>query len=137
MLELEEETERLTGLRNQLWDGLKQRLGEFQLCGPALDETDEVGNPLRLPGNLDFALGNVDGEALLLAMGNLAISTGAACASTDSGPSHVLLALGMSEDLARSSLRFGLGRFNTTEEVEIACQTVAEKVHELRKFTAG
>lgn len=135
--EMPTESARQTALRDQLWTGLTERLGELQLCGPALDETDANGKPLRLPGNLDFALGDVDGEALLLAMGNLAVSTGAACASSDPGPSHVLLALGMSEDLARSSLRFGLGRFNTTEEVEIACQTVAEKVNELRQFTSA
>ena len=135
--EMPQESTRLRELRNQLWTGLTEQLGDLQLCGPALEETDKAGDSRRLPGNLNFALGDIDGEALLLAMGNLAISTGATCASADPGPSHVLLALGMGKDLARSSLRFGLGRFNTAEEVEIASQTVAEKVNELRQFTAG
>jgi cysteine desulfurase len=87
---------------------------------------------LRLPGNLDVAFGNVDGEALLLAMGNLAVSSGAACSSTDPSPSHVLIALGLNEDLARSTLRFGLGRFNTEEEVESAAEIVAAAVERLR-----
>ena len=131
------ESERLLKLRNQLWTNLTQRLGPLQICGPELDQTDANDGLLRLPGNLIFALGDVDGEALLLAMGKLAISTGAACASTDPGPSHVLLALGMSDDLARSSLRFGLGRFNTPQEVDLAAETVAAKVAELRQFAAN
>ena len=71
-------------------------------------------------------------EARLLAMRDLAVSSGAACSSTDPSPSHVLLALGLSEDLARSTLRFGLGRFNTAAEVEIAAETVAAAVERLR-----
>lgn len=101
------------------------------LCGPAFEGE---GAALRLPGNLDVAFGNVDGEALLLAMDGLAVSSGAACSSTDPGPSHVLLALGMSEDLARSTLRFGLGRFNTAAEVDGAVATVVEAVERLRKM---
>jgi cysteine desulfurase len=66
--------------------------------------------------------------------GKLAVSSGAACSSSDPGPSHVLLALGMSEDLARSTLRFGLGRFNTPEDVAFAAETVAAAVRQLREF---
>ncbi len=135
--EMGDESRRLASLRNRLWHGLGERLGEIQLGGPALDEADAAGNPLRLPGNLNLALGDVDGEALLLSMERLAISTGATCASTDPGPSHVLLALGMSDDLARSSLRFGLGRFNTSAEVESAIEVVAAGVGRLRHFTQG
>ena len=132
--EMADESCRLAALRDRLWHGLRERLGEIQLGGPTLDEADAVGCPLRLPGNLNLALGDVDGEALLLSMGNLALSTGATCSSTDPGPSHVLLALGMSEDLARSSLRFGLGRFNTAAEVETAIETVAVHVDRLRQL---
>ena len=131
-LEMASEIERLTELRNRLWKLLRDRIQGIELCGPALDERTPIGGPLRLPGNLDVAFGNVDGEALLLAMGNLAVSSGAACSSTDPSPSHVLLALGLSEDLARSTLRFGLGRFNTAAEVEIAAETVAAAVGRLR-----
>jgi cysteine desulfurase len=130
--EMADESRRLAALRDRLWHGLRERLGEIQLGGPMLDEADT--GILRLPGNLNLALGDVDGEALLLSMGNLALSTGATCSSTDPGPSHVLLALGMSEDLARSSLRFGLGRFNTAAEVEIAIETVAVHVDRLRQL---
>ena len=134
--ELESEPARLADLRNQLWQGLSEQLGPLQLCGPQLDATDSAGDLLRLPGNLNLALGDVDGEALLMAVGNLALSTGAACASTAPGPSHVLLALGMSEDAARSSLRFGLGRFNTATDVEVACESIHRGVAQLRKFSA-
>lgn len=134
LAELGDESRRIAALRDRLWHGLRERLGEIQLGGPALDEVDAADNPLRLPGNLNLALGDIDGEALLLSMNNLAISTGATCASTDPGPSHVLLALGMSDDLARSSLRFGLGRFNTPAEVESALDMVAVSVDRLRRF---
>lgn len=130
--ELPEETERLAELRNRLAAQLLTQLADVQLCGPSLDARSEDGLPLRLPGNLNVSFGNVDGEALLLAMGNLAVSSGAACTSTDTGPSHVLLALGISADGARSSLRFGLGRFNTVEEVDNAAARVVRAVAQLR-----
>ena len=128
------EMERLGDLRNRLWMRLKQLVDRVELCGPTLDDESNSRNALRLPGNLDVAFGGVDGEALLLAMGDLAVSSGAACSSTDPGPSHVLLALGMSEDLARSTLRFGLGRFNTPADVEFAAETVAAAVRRLRQL---
>jgi cysteine desulfurase len=132
--EMPAEPARLLAMRNQLWKQLNDGVDNLQLCGPALEETYNPIMALRLPGNLDVAFGNVDGEALLLAMGDLAVSSGAACSSTDSGPSHVLLALGMTEDLARSTLRFGLGRFNTASEVDIAAATVTNAVNRLRKL---
>ncbi|MBL9162981.1 MAG: cysteine desulfurase [Planctomycetaceae bacterium] len=130
--ELPTEMKRLTEMRNQLWVRLQTRIAGVELCGPGLDERAVGGGPLRLPGNLDVAFGDVDGEALLLAMGNLAVSSGAACSSTDPSPSHVLLSLGLTEDLARSTLRFGFGRFNVASEVEIAAETVAGAVERLR-----
>lgn len=132
--ELPAEMERLAKLRNRLWHLLAERIEGAELCGPAFEGRSPGGGPLRLPGNLDVAFGNVDGEALLLAMGNLAVSSGAACSSTDPSPSHVLLALGLSEDLARSTLRFGLGRFSTMAEVESAAETVAAAVARLREL---
>jgi cysteine desulfurase len=84
---------------------------------------------------LNVSFGNVDGEALLLAMGSLALSSGAACTSTDPGPSHVLRAIGLSEDAARSSLRFGLGRFNTMADIDFAIGRVGQAVKRLRKLT--
>lgn len=130
--ELPAEMSRLTELRDELAAKICGQLNDVQLCGPALDQRYEDGTPLRLPGNLDLSFGNVDGEALLLAMGNLAVSSGAACSSTDPAPSHVLLALGLSEDAARSSLRFGLGRFNTPNDVQLAAERVIRAVVHLR-----
>ncbi len=134
LTELPTEAQRQTALRSRLWNGLCDRLGKLQLCGPAFDEHDTLGQPLRLSGNLNFALGDVDGEAILLAIKNIAISSGATCASTDPGPSHVLLALGMTNDLARSSLRIGLGRFNTETEVDLAIEAITQSVENLRKM---
>jgi cysteine desulfurase len=126
------EMARLVMLRNQLKNELDQRVGDLELCGPALDGVYNLRHTLRLPGNLNIAFRNVDGEALLMNMKNLAVSSGATCSSTEPGPSHVLLALGMTEDLARSTLRFGLGRFNTDEDVELAAQAVSAAVCHLR-----
>ena len=132
--DLPHEMSRLAALRDRLWGELQSRIENIELCGPALDEQYPDGTPLRLPGNLDVTFGNVDGEALLMRMGNLAVSSGAACSSTDPEPSHVLRALGLSPDAARASLRFGLGRFSTADEVLAAATTVAAAVHELRSL---
>ncbi len=134
--ELSTEMKRLAELRNKLAAGLFDQLDDVHLCGPELSGAFANGLPLRLPNNLNLSFGNVDGEALLLAMGNLAVSSGAACTSTDPGPSHVLRALGFSEDAARSSLRFGLGRFNTTADVDFAVERVVQAVRQLRKLTS-
>ncbi len=130
--EMGHEQARLAELRQRLFDGLNRNVSGIELCGP--DWRPSENHHLRLPGNLNVAFGNVDGEALLLEMGNLAASSGATCSSHEPGPSHVLLALGLSEDLARSSLRFGLGRFNTVAEVDAAVQIVSEAVEMLRKL---
>ncbi|MBX3427481.1 MAG: cysteine desulfurase [Pirellulales bacterium] len=130
--DLAAEMSRLSGLRQRLWDALRARLDGIELCGPALDALDAAGRPLRLPGNLDVAFGDVDGEALLLAMPELAVSTGAACSSAEPAPSHVLTALGLSEDRARSTLRFGLGRFTTADEIDRAAAMVVAAVDRLR-----
>jgi cysteine desulfurase len=132
--EMAAEVNRITLLRDELAAALVGLLGTVQLCGPALDEVYDDDRPLRLPGNLNVSFGNVDGEALLLAMGNLAVSSGAACTSVDSEPSHVLRAIGLDDDQARSSLRFGLGRFTTEAEIGSAAKRVASAVKELRRL---
>jgi cysteine desulfurase len=132
--DLPKEMQRLATFRDTLAAALFDQLTDIQLCGPNLMAGRTDGLPLRLPGNLNVSFGNVDGEALLLAMGNLAVSSGAACTSTDSEPSHVLRALGLTGDQARSSLRFGLGRFNTGGDVEFAIERVVEAVRQLRKL---
>jgi cysteine desulfurase len=132
--EMPREQERLSMLRDVLARNLTDELGDVALCGPSLSLRCADGRPMRLPGNLNLSFGNVDGEALLLAMGDLAVSSGAACTAMDTGPSHVLLALGLTEDAARSSLRFGLGRFTTEGDISFATERVVKAVRELRKL---
>ncbi|MEX0939400.1 MAG: aminotransferase class V-fold PLP-dependent enzyme [Pirellulales bacterium] len=129
--ELPAETQRLRALRGRLMDGLAGRLADVTLNGPALDQP-----AWRLPGNLNVSFGYVDGEALLMSMGNLAVSSGAACTSADPEPSHVLRALGLNDGLTRSSLRFGLGRFNTDQDVDFAIEAVSEAVGRLRRMSS-
>lgn len=129
--EMEVEAERLRELRAKLWSGLCERISGLHLNGPDLSQDDA-----RLAGNLNFAVEQVDGEALMMNVREIAVSSGAACTSANPQPSHVLRAIGLSEDLTRSSLRFGLGRFNTTQEVEFAVDVVASAVDKLRKLIA-
>jgi cysteine desulfurase len=129
--ELPAETGRLTELRNRLFAGLESRLRGVSLNGPALDRPG-----WRLPGNLNASFAYVDGEALMMSLKQIAVSSGSACTSADPEPSHVLRALGLGDDLTRSSLRFGLGRFNTVEEVDFAVDAVADAVVRLRKLSS-
>jgi cysteine desulfurase len=78
----------------------------------------------------------VDGESLMMSMGNLAVSSGSACTSANPEPSHVLQALGLPDDDVRCSLRFGVGRFNTTEEIDFAVETVQDAVQRLRQLSS-
>ena len=136
--ELPTEMQRLAALRDRLAAEIyRPNSTTSSSAAPRSTQRYDDGTPLRLPGNLNLSFGNVDGEALLLAMGNLAVSSGAACTSTDPEPSHVLRALGLSEDAARSSLRFGLGRFNTTADVDFAAERVVGAVRELRKLASS
>jgi cysteine desulfurase len=91
---------------------------------------------MRLPGNLNLAFRFVQGEALLLEIKDLAVSSGAACTSANPEPSHVLRALGLDEDLTKASLRFGLGRFNTEKEVDFAIEQVSAAVVKLRRLSS-
>jgi len=117
------EAQRLTALRERLWIAITARLDHVHLNG----------HPTRrLPGNLNTSFGFVDGESLLMSLKEMAVSSGAACTSASMQPSHVLRAMGLTEDLANSSLRFGLGRGNTEEEVEYVCDRVVEQVTRLR-----
>lgn len=134
--EMPAEMTRLAELRERLFAGLTRELTEVTLNGPPLDAVADDGLPRRLPGNLNTSFAYVDGEALMMSMGALAVSSGSACTSANPEPSHVLRALGMSEDEVRSSLRFGLGRFNTEAEVDAAIEMVAEAVVRLRKMSS-
>jgi cysteine desulfurase len=86
----------------------------------------------RLAGNLNISIEGVDGDALMTGLNKIAVSSGSACTSTDPEPSHVLRAIGRDENLARASLRFGVGRFTTAEEIDFAIRHVAEVVDRLR-----
>jgi cysteine desulfurase len=130
LAEMPAEGRRLAGLRNRLAGRLMGELEGVTLNGPPL----EPG--VRLNNNLNLSFGSVDGEALMMAMKHLAVSSGSACTSANPEPSHVLRALGLSEDLTRASLRFGLGRFTTEADIDFAVEAVAEAVHRLRKLSS-
>jgi cysteine desulfurase len=123
-----EEAARLLALRERLHEGIAERVEAIQLNGHPT---------LRLPGNLNLSFAYVDGEALMMAMRDVAVSSGAACTSAEPEPSHVLLAMGLDEEMARASLRFGLGRFTTAEEIDFAIGAVTEAVGRLRPLSAA
>ncbi len=119
----ETESQRIQDLRDRLWQQL-QSLDGIHLNGHATQ---------RLPGNLNISVEGVDGQALLLGIQSFAaVSSGSACASAKSAPSHVLTALGRSPELAYASIRFGIGRFNTVAEVDRVAARVIETVQALR-----
>lgn len=126
--ERDTENARLAQLRARLWEQLSQLPG-VHLNGPALDEP-----ALRLAGNLNVSFEGVDGAALMMGVTQVAVSSGSACTTANPEPSHVLRALGLPDALVRASLRFGLGRFNTAEEIDTAAAHVAEVVQRLRSL---
>ncbi len=123
------EANRLHGLRNRLYDALENRLDGVRLNGPDLALAD-----LRLAGNLNVSFEGVDGDALMAGIEGIAVSSGSACTSTDPRPSHVLLAMGRSDALAKASLRFGLGRFNTAADIDLAADAVSAAIGRLRSI---
>lgn len=122
-----EESCRTTGLRNRLRDKLLESLDDVAING-SMEH--------RLPGNLNVSFAGVEGEELLTALDDIALSSGAACTSAHIEPSYVLKALGISDEMAQSSLRFGIGRFNTEGEVDYAAARVIETVKQLRSLAA-
>ena len=121
--EMTAEAARLLALR----DGLLARI-QTALDGVRVNGSMEH----RLAGNLNLGFAGVDAEALLMSLPEIALSTGSACSSATAGPSHVLRAIGLSKELARSSVRIGLGRFNTGEEIDYAAARLIESVGKLR-----
>ena len=124
--EMAEESERLRRLRDKLKDAIASRLEDTFVNGSMSH---------RLPNNLNVSFAGVEGDALLMGISDVAVSSGSACTSATLEPSHVLRALGVSEDLAHSSIRFGLGRFNTEDEVEYVADRVVETVKRLRELS--
>ncbi len=114
--EMKPEQIRLAGLRNDLWQRLVATFPGIELNGP------DFMPDLRLAGNLNVSLVDVEGESIMATARDLAISSGAACSSVDPRPSHVLTAIGLSESRARRSLRFGLGRGTTQQEIVSAME---------------
>ncbi|MDB5108239.1 MAG: iscS, partial [Candidatus Binatus sp.] len=101
-----------------------------------LDEIYVNGHPTeRLPGNLNVSFAYVEGESLLMGINDIAVSSGSACTSATLEPSYVIRALGIDEELAHSSIRFGLGRFNTEEEVDYVTDRVSKEVKRLREMS--
>jgi cysteine desulfurase len=124
--EVHEEAKRLAALRDKLQTQLIAALDDVHVNG---SETH------RLPNNLNMSFGYVDSESLLIGMHDVALSSGSACTSATLEPSYVLKALGSPDDLAHSSIRFGLGRFTTEEEVDYVARRVSEVVQKLRELS--
>ncbi len=126
MNEMPEEACRLAGLRNRLKDRIMGKLDEVYVNG-SMEH--------RLPNNLNISFAYVEGESLLMGINDVAVSSGSACTSATLEPSYVLKALGTGDELAHSSIRFGLGRFNTEAEVDYVADRVIETVRRLRELS--
>jgi cysteine desulfurase len=121
-----EEMPRLAYLRDKLKAAIESKLDEVFLNGHPTE---------RLPNNLNISFAYVEGESLLMGLDDVAVSSGSACTSATLEPSYVLKALGVGEDLAHTSIRFGLGRFNTEEEVDYVADKVISNVNRLRDMS--
>ena len=124
--EMADESTRLRGLRDRLKDTIFAKLDEVYINGSMTH---------RLPHNINISFAFVEGESLLMGINDVAVSSGSACTSATLEPSYVLKALGVGEDLAHTSIRFGLGRFNTQEEVDYVTSRVIEVVQRLRELS--
>jgi cysteine desulfurase len=124
-LEMAEEEARIRVLRDRLWQGLSE-MEEVYLNG-------DLDN--RVPGNLNVSFNYVEGESLIMALKDMAVSSGSACTSSSLEPSYVLRAIGRNDELAHSSIRFTIGRFTTREEIDYIVERVREKVAKLRELS--
>ena len=124
--EMAEEAKHLRALRDRLHKGITARLTETYVNG-SMEH--------RLPGNLNISFAFVEGESLLMALKDIAVSSGSACTSASLEPSYVLRALGVGDELAHTSIRFGIGRFNTEAEIDYVIELVAKSVERLRELS--
>ena len=120
------ENERLRVLSQRLYDGITNSLDEVFLNGD---------REQRFPGNINFSFAYVEGESLMMGIKDLAVSSGSACTSASLEPSYVLRALGVEEELAHTSLRFGIGRYTTEAEIDYAVATLKSHVNKLREMS--
>src|SRR5208283_6038083 len=120
------EAARLVALRERLRERIMSKLDEVYVNG-SMEH--------RLPGNINLSFNFVEGEGLMMAIKDVAVSSGSACTSSSLEPSYVLRALGVGDELAHSSIRFGLGRFNTEEEVDYVADLLVDKVKRLREMS--
>jgi cysteine desulfurase len=125
-LKMPDESIRIEGLRNKLFKGITDKLEDVKING-SMNK--------RLPNNLNICFRYVKAENIIMNIRDIAVSTGAACTSASLKPNHVLQAIGLSDDEIKSSVRFGLGRFNTDEEVEYVISRVVETIHKLRSYS--
>jgi len=123
--EMVEENKRILALRNRLWDGLSN-MEEVQVNGSLTQ---------RVAGNLNISFAYVEGESLIMALKDLAVSSGSACTSASLEPSYVLRALGLDDEQAHSSIRFSIGRFTTEEEIDFAIEKIRDAVEKLRALS--
>jgi cysteine desulfurase len=126
--ELASESARLAGLRDRLWERLESDLEGVRRNGHATQ---------RLPGNLNVSFAGVEADLLIVALRDVALSSGSACSSGSGEASHVLRAIGLPEPLARAALRFGIGRSNTAEEIDWVAERLVEQVREIREKAGG
>jgi cysteine desulfurase len=124
--EMVKESERLSALRERLRAGIQHQLEDTTLHGHPTE---------RLPNNVNLGFAYIDGGALMTLMRDVAVSSGSACTSASDEPSHVLTAIGVSDELARGSIRYGLGRFTTPEEVDYAVEETVRAVQHLRAIS--
>ena len=124
--EMPAESPRILAMRERLRKGIEARVSDTFVNG-SLEH--------RLPGNLNISFAYVEGEAMLMALKDVAVSSGSACTSSSLEPSYVLRALGVEEEMAHTSIRFGIGRFNTDEEIDYVIDLVARKVDKLREMS--
>ncbi|QEQ97663.1 IscS subfamily cysteine desulfurase [Neptunomonas concharum] len=124
-MELAADNQKMLALRDRLWAGLKD-MEEVHVNG-SFDQ--------RVPANLNVSFAFVEGESLLMSLKDLAVSSGSACTSASLEPSYVLRALGLSDELAHSSIRFSFGRFTTNEEIDFAIEQIKVAVHKLRELS--
>ena len=126
---MKNDSDHINGLANQLWNTLNSELPEIFMNGPDLAST------ARYPGNLNISFDCVEGESLLMGINKIAVSSGSACTSASLEPSYVLRALGVAEETAHTSLRFGIGRFTTSEEIDFTAKSVVHAVKTLRELS--